>query len=54
MSGDKKPSKDIETVPDGWERFERTMDKIVPPKPHKESQTKKNAGGDRRQPKKSS
>jgi hypothetical protein len=34
----KKPSKkpkleEIETEPDGWDRFQRTMDKIVPPKP---------------------
>jgi len=29
----KKPKpEEIETEPDGWERFQRTMDKIVPPK----------------------
>ncbi len=29
----KKPKpEEIETEPDGWDRFERTMDKIVPPK----------------------
>jgi hypothetical protein len=28
-----KPKKDeIETHPDAWDRFQRTMDKIVPPK----------------------
>ena len=26
-----KPEK-IETEPDGWDRFQRTMDKIAPPK----------------------
>ena len=26
---------DVELEPDAWERFEGTMDKIVPPKPHK-------------------
>ena len=32
----KKPKpEEIETEPDAWERFEKTMDKIVPPKPHK-------------------
>ncbi len=32
----KKPKpEDIETVPDAWERFEKTIGKIVPPKPHK-------------------
>jgi len=29
----KKPKpEEIETEPDGWDRFQRTMDKIVPPK----------------------
>jgi hypothetical protein len=29
----KKPKpEEIETEPDAWERFQRTMDKIVPPK----------------------
>ena len=29
----KKPKpEEIETEPDGWDRFERTMDKIVPPR----------------------
>ena len=29
----KKPKVDeIETEPDGWDRFQRTMDKIIPPK----------------------
>ena len=36
----KKPQKgqkpqEIETEPDGWDRFQRTMDKIVPPKRRK-------------------
>ena len=31
----KQKPEEIETEPDGWEWFERTMDKIVPPKPHK-------------------
>lgn len=28
----KLKSGDIETEPDAWDRFKRTMDKIVPPK----------------------
>jgi hypothetical protein len=29
----KKPKpEEIETHPDGWDRFQKTMDKIVPPK----------------------
>jgi len=28
----KQKPEEIETEPDGWERFQRTMDKIVPPK----------------------
>ena len=29
----KKPKpEEVETKPDAWERFERTMDKIAPPK----------------------
>jgi hypothetical protein len=29
----KKPKpEEVETHPDGWERFQKTMDKIVPPK----------------------
>jgi hypothetical protein len=29
----KKPKpEEVETVPDGWDRFQKTMDKIVPPK----------------------
>ena len=36
MSGEKKPtSEEIETEPDAWERFEKTIGKIVPPKRHK-------------------
>ena len=32
----KKPEpEEIETEPDAWERFEKTIGKIVPPKPHK-------------------
>ena len=32
----KKPKlEEIETEPDAWERFEKTIGKIVPPKPHK-------------------
>jgi len=27
-----KPEEEIETHPDAWERFQRTMDKIVLPK----------------------
>ena len=34
----KKPKpEEIETEPDAWERFEKTIGKIVPPKPHKPS-----------------
>ncbi len=40
----KKPKpEEIETEPDGWDRFQRTMDKIVPPKrkpPEKDGATK--------------
>ncbi len=28
----KSKPEEIETEPDGWDRFQRTMDKIVPPK----------------------
>lgn len=28
----KEKPEDIETEPDAWERFQKTMDKIVPPK----------------------
>jgi len=44
----KKPKpEDIETEPDAWDRFQRTMDKIVPPKrrPHEDGTTKKPGKG---------
>jgi len=32
----KKPkAEEVEVEPDAWERFQRTINKIVPPKPHK-------------------
>ncbi len=32
----RKEAKAVETEPDAWERFEKTIGKIVPPKPHKQ------------------
>ncbi len=38
----KKPKpEEIETVPDAWERFEKTIGKIVPPKKPKRLKEKK-------------
>lgn len=38
----KKPKpEEIETEPDAWERFEKTIGKIVPPKPSKPVKGKK-------------
>ena len=39
----KKPKpEEIETEPDAWDRFQRTMDEIVPPKPKpKQTESKK-------------
>ena len=31
---------DIETEPDAWERFKKTIGKIVPPKRHEPKETK--------------
>jgi hypothetical protein len=46
----KKPKpEEIETEPDAWERFEKTIGKIVPPK-----RRNLRDGDDRRQPAKSS
>ncbi len=51
MVGAKKPE-EIETEPDAWERFEKTIGKIVPPKQKaqssKASKEKLKKGGSRR------
>ena len=31
----RKKAEAVETEPDAWERFEKAIGKIVPPKPHK-------------------
>ena len=44
----KKPKpEEIETVPDAWERFEKTIGKIVPPKRGKKEDLDKAGGRDK-------
>ena len=40
---DKKRPKpqDVETEPDGWERFEKAVNKMVPPRPKQKEKPKK-------------
>jgi hypothetical protein len=42
----KKPKpEEVETKPDAWERFEKTIGKIVPPKRRKTKQADRNERG---------
>ena len=47
----KKPKpEEVETHPDGWDRFQKTMDKIVPPKRRKDEDKKVQEGGKTKAP----
>tara|TARA_R110002110_G_C13459853_1_gene718111 strand:+ start:2027 stop:2185 length:159 start_codon:yes stop_codon:yes gene_type:complete len=44
----KEKPEDVETHPDSWERFQKTMDKILPPKRRKDSDDADNTSEDTR------